>query len=556
MKKWNIINKLKKKESIQDIVKILLANRGIKTKKDVEEFINPKLASVTIESVGIDKKQVKKVFVRIKQAIKKNETIAIYGDYDVDGICGTAILWETIYGFYKNVTPYIPHRVEEGYGLSSKGINNLKLASPAGRLQIENLGLIITVDNGIVAHDAIEFAKKEGIDVIVTDHHLPAKKALNAYAVVHTTQLCGTSVAYLLSREISKYRSLENPELNHLDLVALATVADMVPLVGANRTLLKFGLEKLRITRRPGLLAMFKEAGIEKEKIGTYEIGYIIAPRLNAAGRMEHAMDGLRLICTTDKNRAAILAKKLNETNKDRQILTEEMRLHAEEISEKISSSEKIIFVYDKSYNQGVVGLVASRLVEKHYRPSFVVSVGEKISKGSARSIKGFNIIEFIRKFQNLIVDAGGHPMAAGFTVETSKIEIFKKALEDCGRTIIKDDQLKRGLEIDLELSFDQITLELFESIQKLSPFGMKNPEPIFVTKNVKINDIRAVGKDGKHSKLMFEKDKKSLSGIWFGNGQNSIRVGEEVNVVYSIDLNIWRDKKELVLKVKDIKIT
>ncbi|OIP58130.1 MAG: single-stranded-DNA-specific exonuclease RecJ [Candidatus Levybacteria bacterium CG_4_10_14_0_2_um_filter_36_16] len=544
MKKWNIINKLKNNGAEKDIVKILLANRGIKTKKDIEEFINPKLTSVTLESVGIDKKEVKKTIVRIEKAIKKNETIVIYGDYDVDGICGTAILWETIYGFYKNVTPYIPHRVEEGYGLSIKGIENLKN---------KNCRLIITVDNGIVAYDAIEYAKKEGIDIIVTDHHLPSKKELNAYAVVHTTQLCGTSVAYLLSREISKDRSLESSELNHLDLVALATVADMVPLLDANRALLKFGLDSLRETRRVGLLSLFSASGIEKEKIGTYEIGYIIAPRLNAAGRMEHAIDGLRLICTTDKNRAAILAKKLNETNKDRQILTEEMRLHAEEISEKISTSEKIIFVYDKSYNQGVVGLVASRLVEKHYRPSFVVSVGEKLSKGSARSIKGCNIIEFIRKFQHFLIDTGGHPMAAGFTIETSKIEIFKKALEEHGKEIIKDEQLIKSLDIDLEFNFNQITFEMFESIQKLLPFGMKNPEPVFLTKNVTVSDIKTVGKDGKHLKLLLEKNGKKILGIWFGNGKNDMKIGKEVDVVYTIDSNYWNGESKLQLKIKDV---
>ena len=548
MKNWNIKNEFKTqnpKLTTQKILDILLKNRGLDTQKQIDDFLNPSLESVSIKSVGIDKKEIDKTIQRIKKAVDANEKIVIYGDYDVDGICATAILWETLYSFYKNVIPYIPHRIDEGYGLSEKGIE--KIISENGKI-----GLIITVDNGIVAHDAITFANKNGIDVIVTDHHAASAKLPKALTIVHTTKLCGAGVAYLLGKEISsEFGFGENP--NHLELAALATVADVMPLLNENRTLLKFGLESLRKTKRIGLLALFREIGIDKEKVGVYEIGHMIAPRLNAAGRMGHALDALRLICTTDRVRAALLARQLGETNKDRQLLTEEMRLHAEGVSDTISKSEKIIFVHDVSYSQGVIGLIAGRLVERHYKPSFVLSVGEEFSKGSARSVKGFNIIEFIRSLEEYLVDAGGHPMAAGFTIETSKIELFKQALEKKGKDILTEALLTQTLEIDSELPFDFVNLNMFNDLQKLSPFGMGNPEPVFTTRGVEIIALKTVGKTSAHLKLLLQKDGKSFSAMWFGNGSHNLKTGQSVDVAYTIDMNEWRDKKEIVLKIKDL---
>lgn len=548
MKNWNIKNEFKTqnpKLTTQKILDILLKNRGLDTQKQIDEFLNPSLESVSIKSVGIDKKEIDKTLQRIKKAVDAHEKIVIYGDYDVDGISASAILWETIYSFYKNVIPYIPHRIDEGYGLSQKGIE--KIISENGKI-----GVIITVDNGIVAHDAIRFANKNGIDVVVTDHHVASDKLPKALAIVYTTKLCGAGVAYFLGKEISQtFGQKENA--NHLELASLATVADVMPLLNENRTLLKFGLESLKKTKRIGLLALFREIGIEKEKVDVYAIGHMIAPRLNAAGRISHALDALRLICTTDRVRAALLARQLGETNKDRQLLTEEMRLHAEGVSDTISKSEKIIFVHDVSYSQGVIGLIAGRLVERHYKPSFVLSVGEEFSKGSARSIKGFNIIEFIRSFEEYLVDAGGHPMAAGFTIETSKIELFKQALERKGKDILTEALLTQTLEIDLELPFDFVNLNMFNDLQKLSPFGMGNPEPVFATRGVEIIALKTVGKASAHLKLLLQKDGKSISAMWFGNGSHNLKIGQMVDVAYTIDMNEWRDKKEMVLKIKDI---
>jgi single-stranded-DNA-specific exonuclease len=547
MKKWNVLNKKKlitgKKEE-KDLVKILLENRGIKTKREIDEFLNSKLESVTVKSVEIDDRQLKIAISRIKLAIKNKEQIVVFGDYDVDGICGTAVLWESLNTAGAKVMPYIPHRIDEGYGLSIKGIENVKN-------QYDNLKLIITVDNGIVANKAVDFAKKQGIDVIITDHHVKSKKSPNALSIVHTTKLCGAGVAYLLSQEIKNQN-------NHLELVALATVADLVPLKGANRTLLKFGLDALRKTKRPGLLELFKEAAITKDSIGVYEIGHIIAPRLNAMGRLEYAMDSLRLICTNNQKRAEELAHLLGETNKERQDLTTQMVLHAKDlVASNKSKLKSLLFIAHESYEQGVIGLVAGKMVEEFYRPTIVVSIGEKFSKASARSISGFNMIEFIRSAQELLVDVGGHPMAAGFTIETAKLIKLRKILEHKAELLLNNDLLTRSLKIDLELPLSAIDIQLFETIQELEPFGMGNPQPVFMSKNVIIEDMRFVGVENKHVKFYFG-DKVSnikFSAIAFGMGDrlNELHIGDKVNIAFTIEKDDWNGNDRLQLKIKDI---
>lgn len=552
MKKWEVLSNLRienEKLKIDEVIKTLLENRGIKTKKGREDFLNPKLLSVTVASVRISQSQVKKSVDRIKKAIKNKEQIVVFGDYDVDGICGTAILWETLNDLGAKVMPYIPHRIDEGYGLSEKGIENL-------RSKIQKVKLIITVDNGIVANKPVDFANKQRIDVIITDHHVSSKKLPNAFSIVHTTLLCGTGVAYMLAQELKTQNSkLKNKD--HLGLVALATVSDLVPLVGANRTLLKYGLLELHKTKRQGLLALFKEAQINQEAIGVYEIGYIIAPRLNAMGRLESAMDALRLVCTTNKERALELARLLGSTNKERQNVTEKAVAHAKaKVRASSFEKEKLLFIADESYEQGVIGLVAGRLVEEFYIPSIVVSKGKIYSKASARSVSGFSIIEFIRNETDLLVDVGGHPMAAGFTVETSKLALLEKNLKKRVEKILDEEMLRRLLKIDLELPILNLTQNLYDAIQKLQPFGMKNPEPTFVTKNLIISDIRLVGNDGKHLKIGFRyQDSKSrIEGIAFGMGEgNGFKIGDKVDVVYNLSENEWNGNKKIELKIKDL---
>src|ERR1035437_9916936 len=339
MKKWQLESEIKN----GDIISALLKNRGITTKKEIEDFLNPQLSKVTTESVKIDENGLKKAIARIKKAIKEKQKIIVFGDYDVDGICGSAILWETLNSMKANALPYIPSRFDEGYGLSKEGIDNL--------LKTGKIDLIVTVDNGIVANKAVDYANKKGIDVIITDHHVPTEKLPDALAIVHTTLLCGAGVAYLLAQEILNFKFLISNDtkiLNTkyeirdtcLELVVLATIADLVPLTGANRILVYFGLQKLKQTKRPGLLALMDKAGIKKEEIDTYRIGHMIAPRLNAMGRLASAMDSLRLICTNNKQKAEGLAEVLNKTNLERQQVTQEALAHAKNKAEEKGISD------------------------------------------------------------------------------------------------------------------------------------------------------------------------------------------------------------------------
>ncbi len=545
MKKWKVLNKFKNTdlENInEEIIKILLENRGLKDKKEIEEFLNPKLENITTDSVGIDKKQLKIAMDRIYKAIEKNEQIIVYGDYDVDGITGSAILWETLHGMKAKALPYLPDRIEEGYGLSIKGIENLTSKIP-------DIKLIITVDNGIVANDAVKFANECGYDVIITDHHAADSTLPKALAIVHTTKLCGAGVAWLLSKELKK-----SDDDTHLELAALGTIADLVPLTGANRAIVKFGLEKISHTSRPGLLKLFRTAGIEKEILGVYEVGYIIGPRLNAAGRIEKAMDSLRLLCTKDKIKAQNLAEKLELINQERQLLTKQATEHAKLTVKMQDSLKKIIIVSHESYQQGVIGLVAGKLVEEYYRPSIVISKGEKYSKASVRSVEGFNIIEFLRSTPEYFVNVGGHPMAAGFTIETEKIITFKQTLESSVEKILDEQTLTKTLKIDCELPLEAITKEFYTSLLQLAPFGMKNSEPIFTTKNVTVKNIKILGKDGKHLKLILGSD-VSFDAIAFGMGElaRDLKIGDKINVAYNIDENTWNGKTKLQLKVRDI---
>ncbi len=564
MKKWEILKELRIKNHelrIENLIKVLLENRGIKTKKGIGEFLNPSLDSLTPKNLGINKKDLSKSLKRIRKAIEKKEQIVIFGDYDADGVTGTAILWETLRDLGANVMPYIPHRIEEGYGLSRIGIKNLKL-------KYKNCSLIITVDNGIVANEAVEFANSLGIDVIITDHHVPGKSLPKAHSIVHSIKICGCAVAWILSTRI-KNKELRIKEGDHLGLVAIATVTDVMKLTNFNRTILKFGLKELRKTKRPGILAIIKSAAIDQSKVGVYELGHVIGPRLNATGRLEHAMDSLRLLCTKDATRAKSLAEKLSLTNLQRQKLTVDSFLHAKDLVGK--SKKKLFFVSHESYEPGVIGLIAGRLTEEYYRPSIVLSVGEVYSKASARSIAGFNIIEFIRLSSNLLVDAGGHPMAAGFTVETKRIAELQKLIEKLSEKHISEDLLVRKLRIDCELSLDLINEELFASIQTLSPFGPGNPEPTFLAKRVVIEDMRVVGKDQKHLKIQLSSQTRSdlhlasdqgrtlgmrtIDGIVFNyDSSKDLKIGDVVNVVYTISQNEWNGNKKLELKIKDLK--
>lgn len=541
-KVWEVLD-----ESNKNIIDILLTNRGLTSKTEKDDFFNPKHPSkLTLLELGIDKGEINKAKKRIKSAKENKEEVIVYGDYDADGVTSTAVMWEALHKFGLSVMPYIPDRFLEGYGIKAKSVENLKSQNP-------NLKLIVTVDNGIVASDEIKKINKMGIDVIITDHHVPSIKHgkplfPEAYAIIHTTQIAGSAVSWILTREI---------EVNDgLELVAIGTIADQVPLIGANRSFAKYGLEELGKTKRAGILELAKEAGIKLEGVGMYEINYIIAPRLNSMGRLMHAIDSLRLLCTKDRLRAKELAKLVSKTNLERQSIVDEVILSVRK--EAKNFSDGIIFISGENYHEGVIGLAAGRLVEEFYRPAIVVSVGKELSKGSARSINGLNIIELIRKEEKMLEAHGGHTMAAGFTIKTSKLDKFYKRINKSAKGILSEEMLNRKLKIDCEIKLDSINWELSKRLKEFEPNGLGNPQPTFLTRGVEVIDARLLGKDKKHLKLKLRKKNKFIDAIGFGLGEDfgDLERGENIDLVYGIDENEWNGTKSLQLKIKDLKVS
>jgi single-stranded-DNA-specific exonuclease len=546
--KWQIINQKNISET-EEIIKILLANRGLKNKKEIEDFLKPKEPQdLTAAQVGISPVQLKKAILRIKQAIKKKEKIIVYGDFDTDGVCGTAILWEALHHFGANVLPFIPKR-DEGYGLKAERLE--KMAK-------DGIGLIITVDQGIVAYTQAQKAKKLGIDLIITDHHTLGEKKPQALAIVYTKELAGCGVAWFLSREL--YSSLEEKKnAPGLDLVAIGTITDLVPLIGPNRSLVKYGLSFLSKTQRPGLRALFDFAGLSQKELGVFESSYIIGPRINAAGRMDDPMESLRLICTTDESRAISLAQKIDQRNRERQILTQQMMVHARELLLKEDKKNSLIFISHESYQEGVIGLVAGKLTEEFYLPSVVVAQGKEISRASARSINEFNIIEAIRECQKILKSHGGHPRAAGFTIETEKITMMKEKLLKIAGTKLKNQDLSPTLKIDLKIDLDLLTPAFFQELKKLEPFGEGNPQPVFLSSNVKVIHAQTVGSEKQHLKLRLGSlidSSFTIEAIGFGLGSSFSQLSPEqkIEIVYNLTVNEWNGHQGLQLKIKDLK--
>lgn len=548
---WKILNKLKAKNSklkTESIVDVLLENRGLKTEKEKKEFFNPKHPNeIKLKELGIGDKLVTHVLKRLEAALVKKEKVIIYGDYDADGICATAILWETLHHLGFDATPYIPDRFTEGYGINAESIQKLKT-------QNSKLKLIITVDNGIVANEAIDKANELEIDVIVTDHHEKGKLVPSAYCLLHTTKICGSAIAWFLSREINKSFNNQQSIINNLELAAIGTVADIIHLIGINRSLVKHGLDALTKTRRPGLIEIKKETGLVDKKLGTYEIGYIIAPRINAMGRLASAMDSLRLLCTTSESRAKELGKLVSETNRERQNIVTKSFLHAENILHG-STLRNAIIISHEEYHEGVIGLAAAEIVKKYYRPAIVISQGKEVSKASARSIPGFNIIEAIHKFDHLILGGGGHPMAAGFSIESKNISNFINAFTDLADKEIKDELLNKIHYADCVINFDHMTKDLIESLKDFEPFGAKNYEPVFVSKDVSIVDVTKVGQEGKHLKLVLKQNQKVFDAIGFGMGSlfQTLNRDIEVDILYSISENVWNGNTSIQLTLKDL---
>ncbi len=495
---------LKRFPDITPLVVQILYNRGITDPEEMAAFLQADQPTATADLFHMA--GMNRTVDRIRRAIKTAEPIAIYGDYDVDGVTATALLVQTLAAFGANVRPYIPHRAEEGYGLNPEALQHLK---------DDGVRLVITVDCGVRSLAEVAFAKAIGLDLIVSDHHMPTEDLPDAYALINPKQpdcpypfkeLAGVGLAFKIAQALLLVNSraddtrVDLSEDDLLDLVALGTVADLAPLLGENRLLVARGLQQLRRTRRPGLRALLSVSG--SKTIDTSTIGFALGPRLNAAGRLDHALNAYDLLMTRDPAASERIALELDSRNRERQVLTRDLFEKAREIVMAHPEGSALLFAADPSFNSGVVGLVASRLTEEFYRPSVVIEQGPQESRGSCRSIPEFHITQALDECRELFVRHGGHAAAAGFTIETTRLDLLARRLSAIAQRELGGQELLPTLSIDAVLHLHKLKPELFHALRQLEPHGYANPTPVFVSRGVSIVELRTVGLDGAHLKM------------------------------------------------------
>jgi len=563
---WQIMPKIedefvKQNSGYSRVVLQLLFNRDLKDKKEMEKFLNPSASDFfdpflfNNMAAGVD---------LIIKHIKAGNKIVVYGDYDADGVTSTAILAQVLTILKAKIEIYIPDRTGEGYGLNKKAIDEFLK---------NDLKLIITVDGGIRNKEEVEDAKKKGLDIIITDHHVaPEEKDLPGCLIINPNvagenypfkNLAGVGVAAKLAEAIISRARLEEgikKKLREqtLDLAAIGTVADCVSLVGENRILVREGLKVLNKNKRMGLNELIKVAQING-RIEEWNIGFQIAPRLNAAGRMERANTAFELLTTKNKEEAEALARRLNNRNIDRQRITEEIMA---EIEKKIATGkmDKIIIGVcplkeeeeREVWNEGVIGLVAGKLCDKYYRPVLVITKGQEGYKGSGRSIPEFNIIAALEEGKEFLERYGGHPAACGFSVKEGNIKKFTSKIKEIAKIKLAGVDLRPKLEIEAELGLEEVSQNLVKDIASFSPFGQDNPRPKFISQQAQIKDIINMGIDGQHIKFRF-------NGLWalaFGRSEEwkDFKIGDRVDIVYYVENNNFNGRSEVQLKLIDIR--
>ena len=541
---------------ISPIIAQILINRGLDAPEEVRSFLNPSLKDLPNPFLLPD---MEKGIDRIIRAIQTKETIAIYGDYDVDGISSTALLSTYFREIGIEVVPYIPDRLKEGYGVSTKAMEEFAE---------KNIPLVITADCGTKSHEAVSLAKKLGLDVIVTDHHQLDSSHPPAFAFINPQrlekgaagqELAGVGVAFFLLMALrQKMRLLhlfpsEEPNLKrHLDLVALGTIGDLAPLTGINRVLVSFGLKELAQTTKPGFIALKEICRLDNAKtIDPSDIGFRIGPRINAGGRISKASLGLDLLCTTDLERARKLAKILDQCNQDRQSMQEK---HVEEALEQVGtkSTRFGLVVSSGKWHPGIVGLVASKLAEKFYRPSIALSIEGKVARGSARSIPGIHIVEVLEGCTDLLEQFGGHAAAAGLTVSLDKLNLFEERFEIILSQKISETMSIPSLIVDCELGLKEIEEKLLDELEFLKPFGSKNPEPVFVSRQLKLMDARIVGEY--HLKFRVGQEQTEMEAIAFNMASHHPFQTDLGDIVFVPQWNTFQGTKTIQIKVKDLK--
>ena len=535
------------KDRHQEIISAIAKNRGI-GKSQWKDFINPPHPhKIGLKYSGVKIKEAEKAIGLINKYNNPDLPIVVFGDYDADGITSTAIIWETLTALGIKSMPFIPNRAKHGYGLSMAGLKEV--------IKTYNPKLIITVDNGVTAISETKWAQKQGIKIIIIDHHELTGKTHPADALVHTTQLAAAGLSWMFADYLAYKIGKPETTLALLELAAIGTVADQVPLTGPNRSIVKYGIEALRKSKRPGILSLSVAAGLNQANLSTYNIGYHLAPRLNAKGRLEEAIDSLRLLCTNNIIKAEELTKTLSAANSKRQDLTIQSTEKAKDLVNDQNLPSAIILA-DENFHEGIIGLIAGKMVQQFWRPSIILNRQKEFSKGSGRSIPGFNLIEALRQAEHLLEGVGGHPMAAGFTIKTKNIPEFSKVFNQIAAEKLSPQILIRNLKIDAQILFSDITNKLLIALEEFQPLGIGNQTPVFASLKVQIRQFKKVGKEQQHLKLSLEKNGEVFSAIGFnlGNKIKDIKNGSLISIAFTPEINSWNGRSQIELKVKDIK--
>ena len=562
-KRWNILPfEEQSADNLHQMLKINKSICKILTQRRIIDFDSARNFFVPELSMLHDPwlmKDMDKAVARIHQAFTKREKILVFGDYDVDGTASVACMYSFLSEIYdpEQLDFYIPHRYREGYGVSKAGIDFASL---------NNFTLIICLDCGIKSVELISYANSLGVDFIVCDHHLPGEKIPDAVAILNPKQkscfypykeLCGCGVGFKLMTALTLHYEIAPEKLFcYLDLLSIAIAADIVPMTGENRILAFFGLQKINADPRPGIKALMELAGIKKAMTIT-NVVFVIAPRVNAAGRMDDGKKAVQLFIENDPEKAKVYADMLHADNKDRKETDSSITMHALEIinNSELLKSKKTCVVYSDLWHKGVVGIVASRLIEHYHRPTIVLTKSGDHIAGSARSVTGYNLYEAIYQCRDLLVAYGGHFAAAGLTLLPENLEPFIKRFDDVVSATIPDDLLIPEIVIDAEISFREIKENFYNIICRMEPFGPENMRPVFITKKCVDFGYSKVLKEA-HLKLVLKQDDTIMSGIGFNMADKFplFANGTPVDIVYSVDENEWNGNKNLQLKIVDVR--
>ncbi len=550
---WNLLPPVPDKylantSGFPPLIAQLLYNRGFTEPSQLELFVT---GDKRLSGDPFLLPDMHQAVARIYQALLSGENIAIYGDFDVDGITATAVLVQGLSRLSSKTTPYIPHRLTEGRGLNIAALENLYR---------QGISLVITVDCGITAISEVKKAKSMGLDIIITDHHTPLHEIPPAIAIVDPKlpgsnypflELAGVGVAFKLLQALFQSIGREQPLNELMDLAALGTVADMMPLLGENRYLVKEGLKLINTSPRLGVEKMITQAGLNIGSLDSESISWVIAPRLNAAGRLAHAMTGYTLLMTDSPQEAQELVMYLEQKNAERQKLTTNALANAKEqiLTQGILP---LLVASDKDYPLGIAGLVAGRLSQEFYRPTIVVRIGNQMSSGSCRSIPEFDIILALNQCSSLLTQFGGHPQAAGFTLPTENLPQLQQTLLQLATTQLAGVDLRPRLNIDAEFILPDLGGDIFQIIQQLAPFGKGNPIPTFLSRQVEVIDCYPMGSDEEHLRLKLKQGNTVWDGVGFKLGDYLAEVSSPLDIVYNLEIDRWGGEERLRLNILD----